>query len=270
MTRINLTRLIRLSNPQPEYRLHGKPFKSLTVGRKRDVGRNNVGKVTTRHKGGGVKRRFRLVELGQGSFTGAVERIEYDPNRSVYIALLTCTDGKHRYILAPYTVSVGQEITWGESGAAKLGNRMPISQIPVGTMVHNVEFSPHSRAGFARSAGNSAEFLNKEGSYAQLKLPSGEIRRVDVRCYASIGQLSRIHHHQEVIVKAGRVRLRGIRPTVRGAAMSPYAHPHGGGEGKAGVGMPGPKTKWGKLARGVRTRAKRKYSDRVIVTHRER
>lgn len=269
MARINLrSRLLKEGRLRDQGIYRGRPHRSLVSGRKRAVGRS-LGRITVRHRGGGVKRLIRRVELTRGVFTGQVERIEYDPNRSSYLALLRCDDGRPRYILAAAGLKAGDTVAWGERVEPRVGCRMNLEYIPVGTMVHNIEFQPGSLAGIARAAGSFAEYLSLEEGVATLKLPSGEIRRVDGRSLASIGQLSRIHHQLERIGKAGRRRLRGIRPTVRGAAQSPYAHPHGGGEGKAGIGMPAPKTPWGKIARGVKTRKPKKYSDRLIVQRRK-
>ena len=246
-----------------------EPAKSLTVGFRRGVGRNAQGRITTRHKGGGVKRRYRLVDFryDKKDVPAVVEALEYDPNRTSFIALVRYADGERRYVLAPQGWGAGSRFLVSGSAPIEVGNRLPLHAIPVGTFVFNVELEPHKGAQLVRSAGGGAEVLAVEGGFAQLKLPSGEIRRVPSGAWASIGSLSNPERAFMTVGKAGRSRLRGIRPTVRGSAMNPRDHPYGGGEGRAPRGTRRPKTMWGKVTGGVKTR-KKKRSDRFILQHR--
>ena len=247
-----------------------KPEKSLVYTLERAAGRNNQGKVTVRHRGGGSKRKFRIIDFKRDKFDipGRVAAIEYDPNRSARIALIYYVDGEKRYILAPMELKVGDTIMSGEKAEIKPGNALPLNAIPTGTMVHNVELERGRGAQMVRSAGAAAQLMVKEAGYALLRLPSGEMRRVRGECMATVGQIGNIEHQNIKLGKAGRKRWLGRRPEVRGTAMSPRDHPHGGGEGKTPRGMPGPKTKWGKPAYGFKTRKKTKASDKMIVKHR--
>ncbi|MDP2931180.1 MAG: 50S ribosomal protein L2 [Chloroflexota bacterium] len=247
-----------------------KPEKSLVYTLVRAAGRNNQGKVTVRHRGGGSKRKFRIIDFKRDKFDipGRVATIEYDPNRSARIALIYYVDGEKRYILAPMEVKVGDTIMSGEKAEIKPGNALPLNAIPTGTLVHNIELERGRGAQMVRSAGATAQLMVKEGGYALLRLPSGEMRRVRGECMATVGQIGNIEHQGIKLGKAGRKRWLGRRPEVRGTAMSPRDHPHGGGEGKTPRGMPGPKTKWGKPAYGFKTRKKTKASDKMIVKHR--
>jgi len=246
-----------------------KPQRSLTEALRKKGGRNNQGHVTIRHRGGGHKRRYRLIDFKRNKFDckATVATIEYDPNRSARIALVEYTDGEKRYIIAPLGLKVGDIIGNGDQAILRPGNAMPISAIPVGTEIHNIELLPGKGGQMARSAGVSAQLLAKEGTYAQIRLPSGEVRLVHERCMATIGQVGNVDHGNVKLGKAGRSRWMGIRPTVRGVAMDPGSHPHGGGEGRSGIGLPGPKTPWGKPALGYRTR-RNKRTDRFIVRRR--
>ncbi len=245
-----------------------EPEKSLTVGFVRGTGRNNQGKITCRHKGGGHKRRYRIIDFKRDKIgiPAKVASIEYDPNRSARIALLVYADGEKRYILWPDGLKVGDTVLSGPDAEIKVGNALPLRHIPVGTIVHNVELKPKKGGQLARSAGSFAQLMGKVGDYAQLRLPSGELRLVHLDCMATIGQVGNIDHENIVIGKAGRARWLGIRPTVRGTAMNPVDHPHGGGEGKT-FGKH-PVTPWGKPTKGYKTRKKRKYSDRFIIKRR--
>lgn len=246
------------------------PLKSLTKGFKKSVGRNNQGKITMRHKGAGVKRLYRMIDFKQDKLDipAKVSSIEYDPNRSARIALLSYRDGEKRYILAPDGLKAGDLITsFSKEGPAETGNRMKLKYILQGTLVHNIELAPDGGGKLVRSAGAAAEVLANEGGYTQLKMPSSELRLVLENSRASIGQVSNTEHMHIVLGKAGRSRWLGIRPTVRGSAMNPVDHPHGGGEGKQPIGMP-PKTPWGKPAYGVKTRRKKKKSTKLIVRRR--
>lgn len=246
-----------------------KPERSLTVKLNKRAGRNNKGRITVRHRGGGHKRKYRLIDWkrNKDGIWGRVASVEYDPNRSANIALIVYADGEKRYILHPHGVKVGQKIQSGPDSEIEVGNALEISDIPVGTILHAIELEPGLGAQLARSAGTSAQLMAKEGKYATLRLPSGEMRKVHIRCRATIGQVGNIEHQNIKIGKAGRKRHMGRRPTVRGAVMNPNDHPHGGGEGKAPVGMAGPKTPWGKPALGYRTRGT-KQSDKLIVRRR--
>jgi large subunit ribosomal protein L2 len=248
-----------------------EPEKSLLVSLKRSGGRNAQGRITIRHRGGGHKRKYRLIDFKRtkDGIPAKVAAIEYDPNRSARIALLHYVDGEKRYILAPVGLKVGDYVESGPESDIKPGNALPLENIPIGTIVHNVELHPGRGAQLVRSAGASAQLMAKEGNYATLRLPSGEFRMVHIRCRASIGQVGNVEHENIVIGKAGRSRNLGKRPHVRGVVMNPVDHPHGGGEGKAPIGRPGPVTPWGKPTLGARTR-KKKASDRLIVRRRKR
>ncbi len=247
------------------------PHKPLVAGRKRSVGRNNAGRITTRHKGGGVKRLWREVDFryDKKDVPGRVLSVEYDPNRSAFIALVAYRDGEKRYIIAPEGLRVGAEVLTSERARPEPGNRLPLKNIPVGMMVYNIELDRGRGAQLVRSAGSGAIVLAHEGTYTQLKMPSKEVRLVLSENWASVGTPSNIEHQLAVIGKAGRSRRRGVRPTVRGTVMNPVDHPHGGGEGRQPVGRRrGPATPWGKLARGVKTRRKKKISSKFIVSRR--
>lgn len=246
-----------------------KPEKSLIKPRLQKAGRNNQGRVTVRHRGGGAKRNIRIIDFKRDKFNvpGRVAAIEYDPNRSARIALIFYADGEKRYILAPLGIEVDQTLVSAANSDIKPGNAMPLKAIPTGTMIHNIELQKGKGGQMVRSAGASAQLMNKEGGYALVRLPSGEMRRIHQECMATIGQMGNVDHQNINLGKAGRKRWMGIRPTVRGSAMNPNDHPHGGGEGRSPIGMPGPKTPWGKPALGYRTR-KRKPSDKMIVKRR--
>ncbi len=246
-----------------------KPEKKLLVSLKRQAGRNNQGTLTVRHQGGGTRPKYRIIDFRRDKtdIPAKVSSIEYDPNRSARIALLVYKDGEKRYILAPLGVQVGDTLVSGANAEVKPGNTLPIANIPLGTLIHNVELQKGKGGQLARSAGTAAQLMAKEGKYAQVRLPSGEVRYVSMECSATIGQIGNVERGTMKIGKAGRKRHMGIRPSVRGVAMTPRDHPHGGGEGKSGIGMPGPKTPWGKPALGYRTR-NRKYTDRFIVRRR--
>jgi len=247
----------------------GKPEKSLLVSLKKQAGRNNRGKITVRHRGGGAKRRLRVIDFkrDKAGIPGRVAAIEYDPNRSARIALIYYADGEKRYILAPLGLNVGDTVMAGSDAEIKPGNALPMKFIPTGTQIHNIELQRGKGGQVVRSAGAAAQLMVKEGEYTLIRLPSGEIRRVRSDCLATIGQIGNVEHQNISLGKAGRRRHLGWRPTVRGSAMTPRDHPHGGGEGRAPVGMPGPKTPWGKPALGYKTR-KPKASDRMIVKRR--
>ncbi len=246
-----------------------KPERSLITFRKQNSGRNNYGRVTVRHRGGGARRFIRTIDVKRDKIgvPAVVNAIEYDPNRTARIALLFYKDGEKRYILAPLGLKPGDTVVSGPNADIRVGNAMPIANIPVGSTIHNIELKPGKGGQMVRSAGTSAQLLAKEGKYAQVRLPSGEVRMVLQTCYATIGQLGNVDHSNIKLGKAGRKRYLGIRPTVRGTAMSPRDHPHGGGEGRQPVGMPGPKTPWGKPALGYKTRHN-KTTDRLIVRRR--
>ena len=247
------------------------PEKSLTVSLKKNSGRNNQGKITVRHHGGGSRRKYRIIDFkrNKDNIPATVLSIEYDPNRTANIALICYADGQKAYILAPQGLKVGQKIMNGEHAEARLGNCLPLSLIPIGTEVHNVELYPGAGAQMVRSAGVAAQLMAKEGKYATLRLPSGEMRMVPINCRATIGVVANGEHSLVNIGKAGRKRHMGIRPTVRGSVMNPNDHPHGGGEGRAPVGRPGPCTPWGKPALGLKTRSKKKASNKLIVRRRD-
>jgi large subunit ribosomal protein L2 len=244
-----------------------KPEKSLLVAKNRTGGRNAQGKITVRHRGGGAKRKYRIIDFkrNKDGIPARVATIEYDPNRSAFIALVVYADGEKRYILAPLGVKVGDVLVSGKDADIKPGNALPLLNIPVGTFIHNIELAAGKGGQMVRSAGTSAQLMAKEGNYATLRLPSGEMRYVRIECRATIGTVSNTTHEIIKIGKAGRKRHMGIRPTVRGSVMNPVDHPHGGGEGKAPIGRPAPVTPWGKPALGYKTRKNKKYSDRLII-----
>ena len=246
------------------------PEKSLLASKSRQAGRNNQGKITVRHRGGGAKRQYRIIDFKRrkDGIHATVIGIEYDPNRSANIALICYEDGEKAYILAPEGLKDGMKVMNGPEAEVRVGNCLPLTQIPVGTQVHNVELYPGKGGQMVRSAGNSAQLMAKEGKYATLRLPSGEMRMVPIVCRATIGVVGNGDHNLIKIGKAGRKRHMGIRPTVRGSVMNPNDHPHGGGEGKTGIGRPGPSTPWGKPALGLKTR-KKKASDKLIVRRRD-
>ena len=248
-----------------------KPEKSLTVSLKKNAGRNNQGKITVRHQGGGSRRKYRIIDFKRrkDSIPAKVLTIEYDPNRTANIALICYADGEKSYILAPNGLQVGDTVMNGEQAEVRVGNCLPLQNIPVGTEIHNVELYPGKGGQLVRSAGNSAQLMAKEGKYATLRLPSGEMRMVPIVCRATVGQVGNIDHELINVGKAGRKRHMGIRPTVRGSVMNPNDHPHGGGEGKTGIGRPGPVTPWGKPALGLKTRKKKKQSNKLIVRRRD-
>lgn len=247
-----------------------KPEKSLTVTLKKNAGRNNRGKITVRHRGGGTRAKYRIIDFkrNKDDIPAKVATIEYDPNRSANIALVVYADGEKRYIIAPNKLMVGDQIMSGAAADIKPGNALPLKNIPVGTVIHNIELKPGKGAQMVRSAGNSAQLMAKEDNYAQVRLPSGEVRKVRIECKATIGEVGNLEHENINIGKAGRKRHMGIRPTVRGSVMNPNDHPHGGGEGKAPVGRANPVTPWGKPALGYKTRKKNKHSDKYIVKRR--
>ena len=247
------------------------PEKSLVVSLSKNSGRNNQGKITVRHRGGGNRRKYRLVDFKRkkDGIAAKVIGIEYDPNRTANIALICYADGEKAYILAPAGLKVGMKVMSGAEAEVRPGNCLPLSAIPVGTMVHNIELYPGKGGQMVRSAGNSAQLMAKEGKYATLRLPSGEMRMVPLECRASIGVVGNGDHNLVNIGKAGRKRHMGIRPTVRGSVMNPNDHPHGGGEGKTSIGRPGPCTPWGKPALGLKTRKKNKASNKMIVRRRD-
>ena len=246
-----------------------KPEKSLLLPLKKGGGRNNQGRITVRHRGGGTKRRLRIIDFkrDKAGVPGRVAAIEYDPNRSARIALIYYADGEKRYILAPTELGVGDTIMSGSDAEVKTGNALPLKLIPTGSPIHNIELERGRGGQLVRSAGAAAQLMVKEGEYALVRLPSGEMRRIRGDCLATIGQVGNVDHQNIKLGKAGRKRLLGRRPTVRGSAMSPRDHPHGGGEGRSPIGLPGPKTPWGKPALGYRTR-KPKASDKMIVKRR--
>ena len=248
------------------------PEKSLTVPVKKTTGRNNQGKITVRHRGGGVKRKYRLIDFKRrkDGITAIVTAIEYDPNRSANIALITYKDGEKAYIIAPKGLTVGTVIESGENVDIKVGNALPIMNIPVGTVIHNIELRPGKGASLARSAGASAQILGREEKYVLIRLGSGETRRILGTCRATIGVVGNEDYSLVKIGKAGRTRHKGFRPTVRGSVMNPNDHPHGGGEGRAPIGRSGPMTPWGKPALGYKTRKNKKESDKYIVTRRKK
>ena len=273
---------IRTYNPYTPSRRHmtgsdfseitkSTPEKSLTVSKNSKAGRNAQGKITVRHRGGGAKRKYRIIDFKRykDGIPATVKSIEYDPNRTANIALICYADGQKAYIIAPNGLQVGTVLMNGPEAEIKLGNCLPLAQIPVGTMVHNVELHPGKGGQLVRSAGNAAQLMAKEGKYATLRLPSGEMRLVPIQARATVGQVGNIDHELINIGKAGRKRHMGIRPTVRGSVMNPNDHPHGGGEGRAPIGRSGPMTPWGKPALGYKTRKKNKQSNKMIVRRRD-
>lgn len=244
-----------------------KPEKSLLAPIKKTAGRNAQGKITVRHIGGGNRKKYRIIDFkrNKDGISAKVVSIEYDPNRTSYIALLNYADGEKRYILAPIGLNVGDVVMSGEDAEIKVGNALPLEKIPVGSVVHNIELQPGKGGQLARSAGAEVQLMAKEGKYATLRMPSGEMRKVLTRCRATIGQVGNLDHELVSLGKAGRKRHMGIRPTVRGVVMNPNDHPHGGGEGKSPVGMASPVTPWGKPALGLKTRKKNKASNKLIV-----
>lgn len=246
------------------------PERSLLAPLNKNSGRNSYGRITVRHRGGGNRKKYRIIDFKRDKFDmGAqVLSIEYDPNRSAHIALLQYEDGEKRYILAPAGLKAGDTVEAGANADIKPGNALPLANIPTGTFIHNVELYPGRGGQLARAAGNAAQLMAKEGAYALLRLPSGELRNVSVNCMATIGQVGNVDHENVKIGKAGRKRHMGWRPTVRGSVMNPNDHPHGGGEGKSPIGRPGPVTPWGKPALGYKTRAKKNRSDKMIVKRR--
>lgn len=247
------------------------PEKSLLAPWSRNAGRNNQGKITVRHRGGGAKRKYRVIDFKRrkDGIAATVIGIEYDPNRTANIALICYADGEKAYILAPEGLKDGMKVMNGPDAEVRVGNCLPLSAIPVGTQVHNIEMYPGKGGQMVRSAGNGAQLMAKEGKYATLRLPSGEMRMVPIDCRASIGAVGNGDHSLINIGKAGRKRHMGFRPTVRGSVMNPNDHPHGGGEGKTGIGRPGPSTPWGKPALGLKTRKKHKQSNKMIVRRRD-
>ncbi len=247
-----------------------EPERSLLEPLKKHAGRNSYGRITVRHRGGGNRQKYRVIDFKRNKMDmpATVIGIEYDPNRSANIALLQYEDGEKRYIIAPLGLTDGDVVISSATADIKPGNALPISSIPVGTLIHNIELSPGKGGQLVRSAGNSAQLMAKEGKYAQVRLPSGEVRMVRINCMATIGQVGNIDHENISIGKAGRKRHMGIRPTVRGVVMNPNDHPHGGGEGKSPIGMPSPVTPWGKPALGLKTRKKNKESNKFIVKRR--
>ena len=273
---------IRTYNPYTPSRRHmtgsdfseitkSTPEKSLTVSKNSKAGRNAQGKITVRHRGGGAKRKYRIIDFkrDKDGIPATVKSIEYDPNRTANIALICYADGQKAYIIAPNGLQVGAVLMNGPEAEIKLGNCLPLAQIPVGTMVHNIELHPGKGGQLVRSAGNAAQLMAKEGKYATLRLPSGEMRLVPIQARATVGQVGNIDHELINIGKAGRKRHMGIRPTVRGSVMNPNDHPHGGGEGRAPIGRSGPMTPWGKPALGYKTRKKNKQSNKMIVRRRD-
>ena len=248
-----------------------RPERSLIVSGKKTAGRNSLGRVTVRHRGGGSKRQLRMVDFlrDKNGIPAKVSAIEYDPNRTARLALLVYADGEKRYILAPLGVKVGDVLVSGAQAEIKPGNNLPLANIPVGTTIHAIELQPGKGAQIGRSAGTSAQLLAKEGKYAHVRMPSGEVRLVLQECSASIGQVGNVYHSNVKLGKAGRARHMGLRPEVRGTAMSPRDHPHGGGEGRSSIGMPGPKTPWGKPTLGYKTRTN-KRTDQMIIRHRSK
>ena len=248
----------------------GTPEKSLTTTLKKNAGRNFRGKITVRHRGGGARRKYRIIDFkrNKDGIPGKVATIEYDPNRSANIALIVYADGEKRYIIAPQGLTVGTTVYSGPETDIQVGNALPLANIPVGTIIHNVELKPGRGAQMVRSAGNGAQLMAKEGKYAQVRLPSGEVRKVLMVCRATIGEVGNADHSNIQIGKAGRKRHMGWRPTVRGSVMNPNDHPHGGGEGRAPVGRKSPVTPWGKPALGYKTRKKNKPSNKYIVKKR--
>jgi large subunit ribosomal protein L2 len=248
------------------------PEKSLLAKKNKYAGRNSEGKITVRHRGGGNRKKYRIIDFkrNKDNIPGKVAAIEYDPNRSANIALIHYVDGEKRYILAPAGLTVDMMIVSGPESDIKVGNALPLANIPVGSIIHNIEMKPGKGGQMVRSAGNSAQLMAKEGDYAQVRLPSGEVRMVRIECRATLGVVGNSEHELINIGKAGKTRHLGIRPTVRGSVMNPNDHPHGGGEGRAPIGRPAPSTPWGKPALGYKTRKKNKASDKYIVKRRSK
>ncbi len=244
-----------------------KPERALLEDQRKSGGRNNAGKITVRHIGGGNKRKYRIIDFkrNKDGIPATVKSIQYDPNRSAYIALLAYADGEKRYILAPVGLNVGDKVMSGAGADIKVGNALPLSDIPVGTTIHNIEMKPGRGGQVARSAGISAQIMAREGDYATVKMPSGEMRLIPVGCRATIGQVGNLEHEIISVGKAGKTRHLGVRPTVRGSVMNPNDHPHGGGEGKSPVGHAGPQTPWGKPALGYKTRKKKNPTSKFIL-----
>lgn len=249
-----------------------KPEKKLLLFIKKKAGRGNSGRITVRHRGGGAKRLYRVVDFGQEKLgiKGKVISLEYDPNRSAFIALLEYQDGQRRYILAPKDLKIGKEVIIEEKASLLPGNRLKLRNIPIGTLVYNIEIEPGKGGRLVRGAGTTARVLGQEGKYILLEMPSSEVRKVSGECFASVGIVSNPEHIYQEIGKAGRSRLKGRRPTVRGSAMIPPDHPHGGGEGKAPIGLKHPKTPWGKPALGVKTRKRKKWTSKFIIQRRKK
>lgn len=249
-----------------------QPEKSLLANKNKTGGRNSYGKITVRHKGGGAKKQYRIIDFkrNKDDIPAKVAGIEYDPNRSANIALLYYADGEKRYIIHPKGLKVGDRVISGSNVDIKVGNALPLKDIPVGTIIHNIELKAGKGAQLVRSAGNSAQLAAKEGNYAQVRLPSGEVRMIRIECRATIGQVGNVDHENIRIGKAGKTRQLGIRPTVRGSVMNPNDHPHGGGEGRTPIGLPSPVTPWGKPTIGYKTRKKNKKSDKYIVRSRKK
>lgn len=248
-----------------------KPEKSLVEPLKRTGGRNSYGRITVRHRGGGAKRKYRIIDFkrDKDGIKAKVAAIEYDPNRTAYIALLHYEDGEKRYIIAPLDLKVGDIVESGDNVDIKPGNTLRLANIPVGTMIHNIELKPGKGGQLVRAAGNAAQLMAKEGEYAHIRLPSGEVRLIRTECRATIGQVGNLDNENISIGKAGRKRWMGIRPTVRGVVMNPVDHPHGGGEGKSPIGRPSPVTPWGKPTLGFKTRKKKKETDKFIIKRRK-
>ncbi|WP_215492153.1 50S ribosomal protein L2 [Fenollaria sporofastidiosus] len=259
-----------MASPAFELITRDKPEKSLVESIKKNSGRNNTGRITSRHRGGGAKKIYRIIDFKRNKIgvVGKVAHIEYDPNRTANIALIQYEDGEKRYILHPVGLNVGDKVEAGEHVDIKVGNALKLRDIPVGTLIHNIEMKPEKGGQLARSAGSYAQLMGKEGKYAQLRLPSGEMRVVLLDCMATIGQVGNLDHELVNLGKAGKKRLTGRRPHVRGSAMNPVDHPHGGGEGRAPIGRPSPMTPWGKPALGLKTRKKKKHSDKYIIRRR--
>ena len=249
-----------------------EPERSLVTDLRHKAGRNHHGKITVRHQGGGARRKYRIIDFkrNKDGIPATVKAIEYDPNRTCFIALLYYADGEKRYILAPLGLKVGDTVMSGPDADIKPGNCLPIENIPLGTLIHNVEIKVGRGGQMVRSAGTAAQLMAKEGAYAQVRLPSGEVRKVAMNARATVGQVGNTDHSNVRVGKAGRTRHMGIRPTVRGVVMNPCDHPHGGGEGKSPVGMPAPMSPWGKKTQGVKTRKHRKYSDKLIVSRKSK
>lgn len=245
-----------------------EPERSLVTDLRHKAGRNHHGKITVRHQGGGARRKYRIIDFkrNKDGIPATVKAIEYDPNRTCFIALLAYADGEKRYILAPLGLKVGDTVMSGPEADIKPGNCLPIQNIPLGTLIHNVEIKVGRGGQMVRSAGTAAQVMAKEGTYAQVRLPSGEVRKVSMNARATVGQVGNTDHSNVRIGKAGRSRHMGIRPTVRGVVMNPCDHPHGGGEGRSPIGMPAPMSPWGKKTQGVKTRKHRKYSDKLIIS----